>query len=131
MGKKLFISHILRNPFLVGVFLIRVKCGAQDISLYTCACRSSHVEPISFIPSASPSINAFWSSLFHTLTTFRCARQSRDGLSVFWSRLQACKQSRQLLQVRQLYFKNFYLSPDIHSKKNKKQKNKNKPTNKP
>ena len=41
VGKKLFISRI-SNPFLVGVFLIRVKGGAQDISLYTYACRSSH-----------------------------------------------------------------------------------------
>ena len=41
VGKKLFISRI-SNPFLVGVFLIRVKRGAQDISLYTYACRSSH-----------------------------------------------------------------------------------------
>ena len=56
--EKLFIPRILRNPFLVGVFLIRVKCGAQDISLYTYACepRKRHVGLVSFIPSTYPSI---------------------------------------------------------------------------
>ena len=36
IGENLFNPCIFRNPFLVGVFLIRGKRGAQDISLYTC-----------------------------------------------------------------------------------------------
>ena len=41
MGENLLNLRILRNPFLVGVFLIRVKRRAQDVSLYTHAWRSS------------------------------------------------------------------------------------------
>ena len=82
-GKKLFISRILQNPFIVEVFFIRVKRVVQDISLYTYEYRTSHTELVSFILSALPSINAFWSSLFHTLVTFRCASQSQDGSLVF------------------------------------------------
>ena len=58
VGEKLFISRILRNLFLVGIFLIRVKCGAQDIPLYSYACEpcKRHVGPVSFIPSTNPSM---------------------------------------------------------------------------
>ena len=41
VGENLFNSHILWNPFLVGVFLIRVKHETWDISLYTHAYRPS------------------------------------------------------------------------------------------
>ena len=41
VGENLFNLRILQNPFLVGVFLIRLKRGMQDISLYTRACRPS------------------------------------------------------------------------------------------
>ena len=34
IGENLFNPCIFRNPFLVGVFLIRGNSGAQDISLY-------------------------------------------------------------------------------------------------
>ena len=40
----LFKSCILQSSFLIGLFLIKVKREAQDISLYTYACRSSHAE---------------------------------------------------------------------------------------
>ena len=75
VGEILFKSRILRSSSLIGLFFIRVKRGAQDISLYTYACRPSHVELVSFIPSASLLVNAFWSFLF-ILTTFRCTHQS-------------------------------------------------------
>ena len=42
MGENLLNLHFLRNPFLIGVFLIRVKRGAQDVSLYTHVWRSSN-----------------------------------------------------------------------------------------
>ena len=48
IGEILFKSRILRSSFLIGLFLIRVKREAQDISLYTYACRPSHAELISF-----------------------------------------------------------------------------------
>ena len=35
VGEIFFNSFILRNPFLVGVLLIRVERGVQDISLHT------------------------------------------------------------------------------------------------
>ena len=50
VGEILFKLRILRSSFLIGLFLIKVKRGAQDISLYTYACRPSHVEPVNFIP---------------------------------------------------------------------------------
>ena len=48
VGEILFKSRILRSSFLIGLFLIRVKRGAQDIFLYTYACRPSHAEPVNF-----------------------------------------------------------------------------------
>ena len=67
VGEKLFISCILQNPFLVGVFLIRVKCGAQDISLYTYVCEpcKRHVGPVSFIPSTYPSMKRHFGHPMH------------------------------------------------------------------
>ena len=47
VGEILFKSRILWNSFLIGLFLIRVKRGVQDISLYTYVCRPSHAEPVS------------------------------------------------------------------------------------
>ena len=41
VGEIFFNLHILQNPLLIGVFLIRVYCGAQDISLYTYVWRPS------------------------------------------------------------------------------------------
>ena len=34
VGKIFINARILRDPFLVGISLIRVSCGAQDVSLY-------------------------------------------------------------------------------------------------
>ena len=34
MGKISINARILQDPFLVGISLIRVSCGAQDVSLY-------------------------------------------------------------------------------------------------
>ena len=52
----LFNSHILWNPFLVGLPLIRVNHGEQDIFLYNHAWRSSKAtsnsSKIGFFPSA-------------------------------------------------------------------------------
>ena len=86
VGERLFISRILRNPFLVGVFLIRAKCGAQDISLYTLCVRTTqetwltrqlHPVNLSFHDTS------FWSSLTHALMTFSCSRHPQYGLSPF------------------------------------------------
>ena len=65
VGEKLFISLILWNPFLVGIFLIRVKCGTQDIPLHTYACepRNRHVGSVSFILSTNPSMKRHSSRL--------------------------------------------------------------------
>jgi len=41
VGKILINACILNDPFLIGIFLIRVNRGAQDVSLYTHAWRSS------------------------------------------------------------------------------------------
>ena len=82
VGERLFISRILRNPFLVGVFLIRAKCGAQDISLYTLCVRTTqetwltcqlHLVNLSFHDTS------FWSSLTHALMTFSCSRHPQYG----------------------------------------------------
>ena len=43
IGENLFNPCIFWNPFLIGVFLIRGKRGAQDISLYTYVWRPSKV----------------------------------------------------------------------------------------
>ena len=37
VGKIFINTCVLRDPFLVGIPLIGVSCGAQDISLYTYA----------------------------------------------------------------------------------------------
>ena len=68
MGEILFNSRILRNPFLIGVFLIRVYHGVQVIFI-----RGAQVKDmldlskipftlVSFIPSITYSIYTFWSS---------------------------------------------------------------------
>ena len=35
IGKIFINTHILQDPFLVGIPLSKVNCGAQDIFLYT------------------------------------------------------------------------------------------------
>ena len=66
VGENFFNSRILRNPFLVGVFLIRVKRRAQDISSYTHAWRPSKttldLSNVYVSPSASPHQLAILSS---------------------------------------------------------------------
>ena len=41
MGNILVNAHILRDPLFIGILLIRVNCGAQDVSLCTHAWRPS------------------------------------------------------------------------------------------
>ena len=55
VGEIFFNLHILQNPFLIGVFLIRVYCGAQDISLYTYVWRPSKAMSDSSKVRLSPS----------------------------------------------------------------------------
>ena len=68
VGGILFNLCILRNPFLIGVFLIRVYCGVQGIFIRGAQVKDM-LDPsripltlVSFIPSITYSIYAFQSS---------------------------------------------------------------------
>ena len=74
LAKKMFhcrrdsLLHILRNPFLIGVFLIRVYHGMQGI--FICGAQVKVMldplripfTPASFIPSITCSVYTFWPS---------------------------------------------------------------------
>ena len=68
VGEILFNSRILRNSFLIGVFLNRVFCGVQGILIRGAQVRDmmdpSEIPftPISFIPSITYFIYASWLS---------------------------------------------------------------------
>ena len=68
MGEILFNLHILRNPFLIGVFLIRVYRGVQGIFIHGAQVKDmldlSRIPftPVNFISSITYSVYAFWSS---------------------------------------------------------------------
>ena len=69
IGENLFNLCIFRNPFLVGVFLIRGKHGAQDISLYTHAWRPSKATLDSSKIHISPSTYSLQLILFSLLSS--------------------------------------------------------------
>ena len=59
IGENLFNLCIFRNPFLIGVFLIRGKRGAQNISLYPHAWRPSKATSgLSASPTTSSGLSA-------------------------------------------------------------------------
>ena len=100
IGENLFNLCIFRNPFLVGVFLIRGKHGAQNISLYTHAWRPSKAMLDSSEIHISPSTYSLQLILFSLLspayylqlTIFsllcpRCNRQVWGGAVDFTTRL--------------------------------------------
>ena len=68
VGEILFNSRILRNSFLIGVFLTRVFCWVQGILIRGAQVRDmmdpSEIPftPVSFIPSITYFIYAFWLS---------------------------------------------------------------------
>ena len=47
VGEIFFNSHILRDPFLIGLSWLEFKHGAQDISLYAYAWKPSEAMPAS------------------------------------------------------------------------------------
>ena len=66
---KIFINvHILRDPFLVGVPLTRVSCGAQDVSLYIHAWGPSKAtsDPSKVYLSPSTSFHQHFSTFMHS-----------------------------------------------------------------
>ena len=69
IGESLFNLCIFWNPFLVGVFLIRGKHGAQDISLYTHAWRPSKATSDSSKIHISPSTYSLQLILFSLLSS--------------------------------------------------------------
>ena len=69
IGENLFNPCIFRNPFLVGVFLIRGKHEAQDISLYTHAWRPSKATSDSPKIHISPSTYSLQLILFSLLSS--------------------------------------------------------------
>ena len=69
VGEKLFILRILRNPFFVGVSLVRVKRGAQYISLYTHAWILNKAMSDSSNIHISPSASSFQLILFSLLSS--------------------------------------------------------------
>ena len=67
MKEIFFNSRILWNPFLIGVFLIRIYHGVQGILRHGAQVKDMldplrHAGPVSFILSTSHSVYAFWSS---------------------------------------------------------------------
>ena len=100
IGENLFNPCIFRNPFPVGVFLIRGKRGAQDIFLYTHAWRPSKAMSDSSEIHISPSVYSFQLTVFSLLsptyylqlTVFnllypRCSRQVWGGAVDFTTKL--------------------------------------------
>ena len=86
IGENLFNPCIFRNSFLIRVFLIRGKRGAQDISLYTHAWRPSKAT------SNSSEIHISLSAYPLQLTVFsllcpRCSLQVWGGVVDFTTRL--------------------------------------------
>ena len=69
IGENLFNLCIFRNPFLLGVFLIRGKHGAQDISLYTHVWRPSKATSDSSKIHISPSTYSLQLILFSLLSS--------------------------------------------------------------
>ena len=72
IGENLFNPCIFRNPFLVGVFLIRGKSGAQDISLYMHAWGPSKAMSDSLEIHISPSAYSLQLILFSLLSSAYC-----------------------------------------------------------
>ena len=68
VGEKLFILRILRNLFLVGVSLVRVKHGAQYIFLYTHVWRPNKATSDSLKIHISPSAYSLQLILFSLLS---------------------------------------------------------------
>ena len=54
-GKILIIAQILWDSFLVEILLVRVICGAQDVSIYTHSWSPSKAMLGSSMASLSPS----------------------------------------------------------------------------
>ena len=82
VGKILINTCILQDPFLIGILLIRVNHGVQDISLYTHSWRASKAtldsSKASFSPSASLSshtdVVGYWDGVVSLW--YRCSRFS-------------------------------------------------------
>ena len=68
IGENLFNPCIFQNPFLIGVFLIRGKRGAQNISLYTHTWRPSKAPSDSLEIHISPSAYSLQLILFSLLS---------------------------------------------------------------
>ena len=69
IGENLFNPCIFQNPFLIGVFLIRGKRGAQDIFLYTHTWRPSKATSDSSEIHISPSAYSLQLILFNLLSS--------------------------------------------------------------
>ena len=80
IGENLFNPCIFRNPFLVGVFLIRGKHGAQNISLYTHAWRPSKAMLDSSEIHISPSTYSLQLILFSLLSSTYCLQLTVSSL---------------------------------------------------
>ena len=79
VGEIFFNSHILRDPFLIGLSLIRVKRGAQDISLYAYTWRPREAMSASSkvrLSSLASFVN-FISRPYILVDMFRCLLSSR------------------------------------------------------
>ena len=80
VGKILINTCILQDPFLIGILLIRVNRGVQDISLYTHSWKASKAtldsSKASFSPSASLSshtdVVGYWDGVVSLW--YRCSR---------------------------------------------------------
>ena len=72
LGENLFNPCIFRNPFLIGVFLIRGKRGAQNISLYTHTWRPSKAPSNSLEIHIFPSAYSLPLILFSLLSSTYC-----------------------------------------------------------
>ena len=80
IGENLFNPCIFRNPFLIGIFLIRGKRGVQDISLYTHAWRPSKATSDSLEIHISPSTYSLQLILFSLLSSAYCLQLTISSL---------------------------------------------------
>ena len=74
IGKISINTRILRDPFLVGIPLIRVNHGVQDVSLYTHAWRPSKamLDSSKVYLSSSASFRQLLIPSMHSVLSFRC-----------------------------------------------------------
>ena len=84
VGKIFITTRILRDPFLVGIPLIRVSRGAQDVSLYIHAWRPSKAMSNSSNVYLSPS-TSFRQLLFLSMHSGRLIQVSHPS-TLWWNR---------------------------------------------